>query len=63
MNLRRPRIADAAFLFCCCDADLLRLLELEPGNKTSREGVARIEEACKARDEKLKDEMVRSVEC
>ena len=39
--------------------DLGRLLEMEPANRTARDSIARIEAACKERDEKLKEEMVR----
>ena len=41
-------------------ADLTSLLEMEPGNRLARDSIARIDAACKARDEKLKEEMVRS---
>jgi predicted nucleotide-binding protein len=33
-------------------------LELEPGNRSAREGIARLEAAAKERDEKLKADML-----
>jgi tetratricopeptide (TPR) repeat protein len=45
-------------LFFCEISDLAHLLKLDPGNRSSREGISRLEAAIKARDEKLKTEML-----